>query len=125
MASNRDEQDSSSTVVPTMALLAFIEAALALVNAGVPYLPSDELEHISVHLEHATAIAIREARARRAGSLPISPLLANPCSASAVALPTPPATLKADVSALEAQVQSLYLQSWNFLSFFLIADHIL
>lgn len=97
-----------------MALIAFVEAALALVNAGIVYLPADELEHVSVHLEHATALAIQEAWSRRIGSrtpIPsaLSPLLAGAASRASSVLPPSP-TVKADIDDLEAKIQSLRIQ---------------
>lgn len=56
--------EDSSTIVPTRALIAFVEAALALVNAGLAYLPAAELEHISAHLQHAVSLAAEAAQSR-------------------------------------------------------------
>lgn len=99
--------------VPTTALLAFVEAALALVNSGLPFLPEDELEYISVHLERATADAIQEGRVRRTGfARPPAPLtdLGTSAAYSAPQPLTPPPTSSSDISSLEARVQSLSIQ---------------
>lgn len=99
--------------VPTMVFLAFVEAALALVNSGLPFLPDDELEYVSVHLERAVADATQEGRVRRTGfARPLASLTGHGTSAaySAPVLLTPPSMLSSDLGGLEAHVQSLKLQ---------------
>lgn len=110
MALYPDEQ--SHTIVPTIALLAFVEAALALVNSGISSLPDDELEHVSVYLEHATALAIQEARMRRsqAGSPTQYQVSALPVP-SGHGLSTPKHTVKTEVGSLEGRLLSLSIQS--------------
>lgn len=117
MASYNEE---NSTIVPTGALIAFVEAALALVNSGLAYLPIEELEHISVHLEHAANLAARAARSHYSSrsQLPIyesansGSQFSHPPNSPAPA-PTPQRTRvtdTADINALETKVQSLSIQ---------------
>lgn len=111
------EQDSQTavptqTVVPTTALIAFVEAALALVNSGLAYLPNNELEHVTVQLEHAISLATEEAQFRQVESV-----RAAPQGQSAPAPLTPSPASRTSLGALERQVQSLSIQGLQDTSF--------
>lgn len=108
MASNTDQENE--TVVPTTVLIAFVESALALINSGLAYLPTDELEHVSVHLEHATLLATQEARSRRVGSGTRTTKLTSQAPAAIISHTTPIPTSLNLLSGLEDRVQSLSIK---------------
>lgn len=105
MASRNDQE--SHTIVPTMALITFLEASLALINGGLIYLPDNVLEHVSVHLERATIMAIQETRARCIRT-PESSAASPATSASRTLTPLP--LVKEGLRDLEAQVQCLSIK---------------